>query len=224
MYISDLRTDILSRLWSWIAVELSHRFHSPHSKPQPGHLIPQLDSREVKNHSRLRHYEHRFFFFSVSCFTIADQEAVSRSPALFLRIKVLALQKRPLLVLFPLAGRAPAFLDVAILLLLPQKFSDSAVILAIAVFKRCPPDFVYWIFGYCTIRPFRNNVFKEYFFSAFVDFGVPFSINFHSSSAFLGFLKALEQDAMSSSDSAVRLFRMLIFNVHKSVIVINSIT
>ena len=62
MYSSDLRTDILSRLWIWIAVELSHRFHSPHSKPQPGHLIPQLDSREVKNHSRLRHYEHRFFF------------------------------------------------------------------------------------------------------------------------------------------------------------------
>ena len=143
------------------------------------------------------------FFFSVSCFSIADQEAVSRSPALLLRIKVLALQKRPLLVLFALAGRTPAFLDVAILLL-PQKLSDSAVILAIAVSKRCTQDFEYWIFGYCTIRPFQNNVFKEYFFSVFADFGVPFSINFHSSSTFLGFRKALEQDAMSSSDSAVR--------------------
>ena len=51
------------------------------------------------------------------------------------------MQKRPFLVLFALEGRTPAFLDVAILLL-PQKLSDSAVILAIAVSKRRPPDFV----------------------------------------------------------------------------------
>ena len=46
--------------------------------------------------------------------------------------------------------------------------------------------------------------FKEYFFSGKVAFGVPFSINFLSSSGFLGFRKALEQDAMSSSVSGVR--------------------
>ena len=55
-----------------------------------------------------------------------------------------------------------------------------------------------------TIRPFQKIVFKEYFFSGIVDFGVPFSINFLSSSGFLGFRKALEQDAMSSSVSDVR--------------------
>ena len=38
--------------------------------------------------------------------------------------------------------------------------------------------------------------FKDYFFTTRVDFGVLFSINFLSSSAFLGFRKALEQDAM----------------------------
>ena len=40
--------------------------------------------------------------------------------------------------------------------------------------------------------------------TARVDFGVAFSINFFSSSAFLGLRKALEQDAMSSSVSVVR--------------------
>ena len=37
------------------------------------------------------------------------------------------------------------------------------------------------------------------FFSGIVDFGLPFSINLLSPSAFLGFRKALEQDGMSSS-------------------------
>ena len=55
-----------------------------------------------------------------------------------------------------------------------------------------------------TIRLSQNFFFKEYFFSAIVAFGVPFSINFHSSSGFLGFRKALKQDAMSSSVSGVR--------------------
>ena len=45
---------------------------------------------------------------------------------------------------------------------------------------------------------------KEYFFTEIVDFGVPFSINFLSCSAFLGFRKALKQDAMSHSVSVVR--------------------
>ena len=55
-----------------------------------------------------------------------------------------------------------------------------------------------------TIRPFQKTFSKEYFFSGIVDFGVPFSINFLSSSAFLGFRKALEQDAISPSVSVVR--------------------
>ena len=50
----------------------------------------------------------------------------------------------------------------------------------------------------------ENFFFKEYFFSGIVDFRVPFSINFLSASAFLGFRKALEQEAMSSSVSVVR--------------------
>ena len=54
------------------------------------------------------------------------------------------------------------------------------------------------------IRPFQKQFFKEYFFNGIVDFGVPFSINFLSSSAFLGFQKALEQDAISSLVSVVR--------------------
>ena len=45
--------------------------------------------------------------------------------------------------------------------------------------------------------------FEDYFFTALVDFGAPFSNNFRSSSAFLGFRKGLEQDAMSSSISVV---------------------
>ena len=53
-------------------------------------------------------------------------------------------------------------------------------------------------------RPFQDNIFKDYFFAALVDFRPPFSINFFSSSAFLGFGKTLEQDAMSSSVSVVR--------------------
>ena len=79
--------------------------------------------------------------------------------------------------------------------------------------------------------------------TARVDFGVAFSINFFSSSAFLGLRKALEQDAMSSSVSVVRRRKVpnaceiwfsyksnftyniffLVPNVHKSIIVINSI-
>ena len=61
--------------------------------------------------------------------------------------------------------------------------------------------------GFSSHVPFgypRIFFFKEYFFSAIVAFGVPFSINLHSSSGFLGFRKALKQDAMSSSVSGVR--------------------
>ena len=50
-----------------------------------------------------------------------------------------------------------------------------------------------------TIRPLQKNFFKQYFFSGILGFGVPFSINFPSSSAFWDFRKPLEQNAMSSS-------------------------
>ena len=46
---------------------------------------------------------------------MANQEAVSRSAALLLRIKALALQKRPLFVVFALVERIAAILDVAML-------------------------------------------------------------------------------------------------------------
>ena len=46
---------------------------------------------------------------------MANQEAVSRSAALLLRIKALALQKWPLFVVFALVGRIVAILDVAML-------------------------------------------------------------------------------------------------------------
>ena len=86
------------------------------------------------------------------------------------------------------------------------------VILAIAVSKRCTQDLPVVNtqgsstgFFFPTIRSAIPEIFfKEYFFSGIVDFGVPLSINFLSSSAFLGFRKALEQDAMSSTVSVVR--------------------
>ena len=101
--------------------------------------------------------------------------------------------------------------------LISQKFSETAVILAIAVSywlqqchigyssvilatavsKRCTQDLpvVYTQQGtqgsstgflLPTIQPFQKNFFEEYFFCRIVDSGVPFSINFLSSSAFLG--------------------------------------
>ena len=96
--------------------------------------------------------------------------------------------------------------------LIRQQFSDTTVILAIAVSKRCTQDLPVVtvlkarVLDFClpTIRPFQKTFFKEYFFSGIVDFGVPFSINFLSYSAFLGSRKALEQDAMSSSVCVVK--------------------
>ena len=51
-----------------------------------------------------------------------------------------------------------------------------------------------FLFTYHSAIP--ENFLKEYFFSGVVDFGLPFSIDLLSSSAFLSFRKALEQDAM----------------------------
>ena len=44
----------------------------------------------------------------------------------------------------------------------------------------------------------NTKIFTDHFVTARVDFGIAFSIKFLSSSAFLGFRKALERYAMSS--------------------------
>ena len=46
---------------------------------------------------------------------------------------------------------------------------------------------------------FQKQIFPEHFVTARVDFGIAFSIEFLSSSALLGFRKALKEDTMSSS-------------------------
>ena len=46
----------------WRAVELPHRLHSPCPKLQRGHLILQLDGREVEIHCRLPDDAHFFVF------------------------------------------------------------------------------------------------------------------------------------------------------------------
>ena len=50
-------------LCSQRAVELPHRLHSPHPKPQRGHLILQLYGREVTADFRIRRIFFIFFFF-----------------------------------------------------------------------------------------------------------------------------------------------------------------
>ena len=133
--------------------------------------------------------------------------------------------------------------------LISQKFSDAAVIVAISVSRRCTLDLSVVkaqgsIAGFLFSLPFCHSTksFTDHFVTARVDFGIAFSIKFLSSSVFLGFRKALEQDAMSSSVSRrkyktrvrfdflaynlipnVFLRRMLISNVHKSIIVMNSL-
>ena len=67
MYRSDPRPDTVSlmQLESRRAVPQASRYpenspprHSPYPKPLPGHLIPQLDGCEVKNHCRLQGHAH----------------------------------------------------------------------------------------------------------------------------------------------------------------------
>ena len=114
MYSSDPRTDTgsLMQLESLRAVPQASKPPIIQSLSQDILIIPQLDGREVKK--PLQTSESRTFL-SFSCFLIANQEGVSRSAALLLRIKALALQKRPLFVLFALVGRTAAILDVAML-------------------------------------------------------------------------------------------------------------
>ena len=111
-YSSDPRTDTgsLMQLESRRAVPQASQPPIIQSLSQDILIIPQLDGREVKN--PLQTSASRTFL-SFSCFSIANQEGVSRSAALLLRIKALALQERPLFLLFALAGRTAAILDVA---------------------------------------------------------------------------------------------------------------
>ena len=98
MYSSDPRPDTSSLMQFRRAVKLSHRLHSSHNpKPQPGHFNNST-TRRPRSEKPLQTSGLRTFL-SFSCFSIANQEAFSRSAALLLRIKALALQKRPLFVL-----------------------------------------------------------------------------------------------------------------------------
>ena len=93
---------------------MSHRLHRPHNpKPQPGYFNNST-TRRPRSEKPLQTLGSRTFL-SFSYFSIANQKAVSRSAALLVRIKALALQKRLLFVLFALVGRTAAILDVPIL-------------------------------------------------------------------------------------------------------------
>ena len=100
--------------------------------------------------------------------------------------------------------------------LISQKFSDLAVVLAITVYKRCTQVFsvaktqgssTSFLLSYHSA--ISENLFKGYFFTARVDFGVAFSINLLFSADILGVRKALEHNAMSSSVRVVRRRKVL---------------
>ena len=100
-----------------------------------------------------------------------------------------------------------------------QKLSDSAVILAISVSRRCTLDLSVVkaqgsITGFLFSPPFCHSAktFAEHFVTARVDFGIAFSIKFLSSSAFSGFRKTLQQDARSSSVSRRKYKTRVRFN------------
>ena len=106
MYSSDPRTDTGS------VMQLESRRAVPQAS-QPGHFNNSTARRQRSE--KPPQISGSRTFLSFSCFSIANQKAVSRSAALLLRIKDLALQKRPLFVLFELVGRTAAILDVAML-------------------------------------------------------------------------------------------------------------
>ena len=100
--------------------------------------------------------------------------------------------------------------------LIRQKFGDLAVILAITVYERCTQVFSVaktqgsnTSFSLSYHSAISENLFKGYFFTARVDFGVAFSINLLFSADILGFRKALEHNAMSSSVRVVRRRKVL---------------
>ena len=90
MYSSDPRPDTgsLMQLESRRAVPQASQPHNP--KPQPGHFNNST-TRRPRSEKPLQTLGSSTFL-SFSCFLIAKQEAVSRSAALLLRIKALALQ------------------------------------------------------------------------------------------------------------------------------------
>ena len=112
-YSSDPRTDTgsLMQLESNGAVPLASQ--PPIIQFQPGHFNNST-TRRLRSEKPLQTSGSRTFL-SFSCFSIANQEAVSRSAALLLRIKALTLQKWPLFVVFALVERIAAILDVAML-------------------------------------------------------------------------------------------------------------
>ena len=100
--------------------------------------------------------------------------------------------------------------------LIRQTFSDLAVILALTVYKRCTQVFSVvktqgssTSFSFSYHSAISENLFKGYFFTARVDFGVAFSIKLLFSPDILGFRKALEHNAMSFSVSVVRRKKVL---------------
>ena len=84
-YCTDPRPDTgsLMQLESRRAVPQSSQPHNP--KPQPGHFSNST-SRRLRSEKPLQTSESRTRL-SFSCFSIANQEAVSRSAALLMRIK-----------------------------------------------------------------------------------------------------------------------------------------
>ena len=85
MYSSDPRTDTgsLMQLESRRAVPQASQPHNP--KPQPGHFNNST-TRRPRSEKPLQTSGSRTFL-SFSCFSIANQEAVSQSAVLLLRIK-----------------------------------------------------------------------------------------------------------------------------------------
>ena len=100
--------------------------------------------------------------------------------------------------------------------LISRKFSDLAEILAITVYKGCTQDLSVvetqdsgTSFSFSYHSAISENLFKGYFFTARVDFGVAFFINLLFCPDILGFRKALEHNAMPSSVSVVRRSKVL---------------
>ena len=119
--------------------------------------------------------------------------------------------------------------------LISQTFSDSAVIIG---YSSALKTYQLWIrkagvLDFClpTIRPFQNNIFKDYFFTAVVGFEEPFSVNFLSSEKLwnktpcpLWLVSFVDWKISKLVWDLITLcfFRKLISNVHKSVVFINS--
>ena len=103
MYSSDPRPDTGSLMQLENREAVPQASQPPNPKPQPGYFN-NYTTRRPRSEKPLQTSGSRTFL-SFSCFSIANQEAVSRSAALLLRIKALALQKRPLFVLFALVGK-----------------------------------------------------------------------------------------------------------------------